>query len=138
MVAALDDVTVVENHDRLTVADRGKTVRDNKDGTSHHQVVHTFLDECLRSRIDRACRLIEDHDRRIRNGCSRDRDELSLTLGKARTISGEHRIVALRQSLDKVIGIRQSRCRHTLLVRGVQTTIADVVHDRAGKQVDIL
>ena len=40
---ALDDPSVFQNHDRITVPDCGQTVGDDKYGTPFHQVIHTFL-----------------------------------------------------------------------------------------------
>ena len=102
MVASLDDVAVLEHHDRLTVLNGRKTVRDNEYGTVLHQGIHTSLYDGLGTGIDRRGRLIEDHDRRIGNGRTRDRDQLALALGKFCSVTGQNGIVALRELADIV------------------------------------
>ena len=43
VVAAFDDVSMIQYHDDIAVADSGKPVSDDKDSTSIHQAVHTLL-----------------------------------------------------------------------------------------------
>ena len=38
-----------------------------------------------------------------------------------------------RQALDEAVGVGQTGCGDALLVGGLQTAIADVLHDRAGE-----
>ena len=80
VVTSLDDPAVVKYHDDIGVHDGGETVCDNEYRSAFHELIHTLLNDGLRSGIDRGCSLVEDHYRRIRYCGSRDGDELSLTL----------------------------------------------------------
>ena len=129
---------MVEDHDRVRVADRRQTVRDDEDRSALHEVVHALLDKRLGTRIDRGRRLVEDHDRRVRDRRAGDRDQLPLPLGELRAVAGQQRVIAVRQTRDKVIRICELCRRDALLVRRVELAVADIVHDRSRKQVNVL
>ena len=80
MVAALDDMTELQHHNNVCVLNRGQAVRDNEHRTSVHETVHAGLHDGLRAGINRAGRLIEDHNRWIGNSRTRDGKQLALTL----------------------------------------------------------
>lgn len=80
MRAAFDDAAVVKDHDHVGVADRGKTVRDDENGSAVHQTVHALLNERFRSGIDGGRCLVENHNGRVGNGSTRDGKKLTLTL----------------------------------------------------------
>ena len=52
VIAALDDLAVLQNHDRIRVADGGQPVRDDKGGAVFHQPVHAVLNVTLGSGVD--------------------------------------------------------------------------------------
>src|SRR5699024_3798462 len=54
------------------------------------------------------------------------------------SVSGEHGVVAIRQTADKSIGVGQSGRLDALLIGGIQLSVSDIVHDRSGEQVGIL
>ena len=60
MVAALNDLPVLQHHDRIGVADCRKPVGDDKGRPVRHQTVNAVLDVLLRPRIDRTRRLIQN------------------------------------------------------------------------------
>ena len=80
VVATLDDLAVLQHHDRLRVPYGGKTVGDNENCSALHERVHALLDERLSTGVDRACGLVQDQHRRICDGRSCDRQELALSL----------------------------------------------------------
>ena len=47
-------------------------------------------------------------------------------------------VVTVRQTADEAVRVGQPCGRNTLLVRGVQAAVADIVHDRSGEQVGVL
>lgn len=67
--ATFDDESMVKDHDFVTVTDGGKPVGDDHDGAVLLKLIKTLLDQHLRSRIDVACRLIENHDRWTVEAC---------------------------------------------------------------------
>ena len=52
--------------------------------------------------------------------------------------AGQNCIVAVRQQHDEVVGIGTLCRSDALFIGGIQSALADIVHDCAGKQVDIL
>ena len=136
--AALDDASVVEDHDRVAVADGGQAVRDDEDRPPFHQRVHAALHERFGARVDGAGRLVENHDRGIGDGRARDGEQLPLALREVRAVGRQHRVVALGQARDEIVRVGQLRGADAVVVRGVELAVADVVHDRAGEEVDVL
>ena len=59
MITALDDLSVLQNHDGVGVPHGGETVGDHEGGPFCHQTIHALLDVFFRSRIDGARRFIE-------------------------------------------------------------------------------
>ena len=47
MAAALDDASMLENHDHIRIPNCGQSVCDNEYGSSVHQRIHTFLHDRL-------------------------------------------------------------------------------------------
>ena len=138
MVAALDDVTKLKHHDNVRVLNSRQAVRDNEYRAAVHQAVHACLHDGLGARVDRAGRLVENHDRRVGYRRAGDREQLTLALRQAAAVPVNYGIVAVRQTADKVIRTRQLSRRHDFLVRCIQIAVADVVADGAGEQVGIL
>ena len=97
-----------------------------------------MLHSLLRSGVDARCGLVEDECRRIAYSCAGDGDELSLALTQIATVGREHRLVAIGQTTDEVVGIDQASSLDTLLVSGIKATIADVLHHRACEEMRLL
>ena len=138
MAAALDDAALLQDHDAVCVADSGEAVGDDEAGAAVHQAVHAALHQSLGAGVDGGSSLIEDEHRRVGDGCAGDGQQLTLALRQVRAVAGQHGVVALGQALDEAVGVGQTGCGDALLVGGLQTAIADVLHDRAGEQVGIL
>ena len=60
MVAALDDTTLFQDHDAVTVFDSGQSVGDDKGGSALHQFIHAVLYDFLSTGINGAGSLIQD------------------------------------------------------------------------------
>ena len=138
MVTSLNDASLFKNDDAVTVLDRGETVGDNEGCTSCHQFIHTILHDTLRTGIDRACCLVEDQYRRIGDRCTCDGEHLALSLAEIRTISGEDRVVTVRKLADEGVCVRKSCSSVDFLIGCIKFSVADVIHNRSGKQVGIL
>ena len=65
MGTSLNDPSVFQNHDSITVTDSGQSVGNNKYGTPFHQVIHTLLDNTLCTGIDAGGCLVQEQYRRI-------------------------------------------------------------------------
>ena len=83
-------------------------------------------------------RLVEDQHRRVGHRRTRNGKQLALALGEVGAVAGQHRVEAIRQAADEQLRIGQAGRRTAFFVGGVQAAVADVVHDRTGKQVGIL
>ena len=138
MITALDDLSVLQNHDGIGVAHGGETVSDHEGGPFCHQTIHALLDVLFRSRIDGARRFIEDQDRCPGYRCSRDIKKLSLALTQIRAVALKNGVIALWKPHDKGMGRCHLRCLNDLLVCGIKPSVADILHDRSRKQVGIL
>ena len=77
-VFTLDDTSVFQNHNTVTVSYGGQAVGDDESGPSMHQLIHTILYQLLCSGIDRRNRFVQDQHRRICYRCTGDGQKLSL------------------------------------------------------------
>ena len=80
MGSAFDNAAVIQYHNGVGILDGGEAVGDDKHGASGHQCVHTPLHNGLGARVNRAGRLIQDHDRRVGDRRARDSQQLALAL----------------------------------------------------------
>lgn len=138
MITALDDLSVLQNHDGVGIPHGGETVGDHEGGPFCHQTIHALLDVFFRSRIDGARRLIEDQDRRLGYRRSRDIKKLSLALAQVRAVALKNGVIALWKPHDKGMGRCHLRRLNDLLVCGIKPSVADILHDRSRKQVGVL
>ena len=138
MITALNDLSVLQNHDGVGVTHGGEAVGDHKGGPFCHQTVHALLDVLFRSRIDRARRLIEDQDRRLGYRRSRDIKKLSLALAQVRAVALQNRVIALWKPHDKGMGRCHLRRLNNFLVGGIKPSVPDIFHNRSRKQMRIL
>ena len=129
---------MIEDHDDVGVLDGAEAVGDDEDGASGHEGVHALLDHGLGVGIDGGGSLIHDHHRWVGDGGTRDGEQLALTLREVRAVRDQHRVVALRQSADEAVGTGELRGGHTLFVRRVELSVADVLHDGPREKHGIL
>ncbi len=138
MITALDDLSILQNHDGVGVAHGGEAVGDHKGGPFCHQTVHALLDVLFCSRIDGARRFIEDQNRCLGYRRSRDIKKLSLALTQIRAVALKNGVIALWKPHDKGMGRCHLRRLNDLLVCGIKPSVADILHDRSRKQVGVL
>ena len=138
MISSLDNSSVFHYHDDIRVLYGGQPVRDDKHGSSFHQIIHAALHDGFGTRINRGSCFIQNHNRRVGNRCTRDRNQLSLPLWQPASVTFEHSIIAFRQHTDESVRIYKFCRLYTFLVRRIQSAIADVFHHTARKQVYIL
>ena len=111
---------------------------DDKGGTAIHQTVHTLLHQRFGAGVNGRSGFVQNQHRGIGNSGTGNRQQLPLALGKICSVPGQHRLIALRQTADKAVGVGKLCRGNAFLVGCVQPTIADILHDRSGKQVGIL
>ena len=98
MITALDDLSVLQNHDGVGVPHGGEAVGDHEGSPFCHQTVHALLDVLFRSRIDGARRFIEDENGRIFKEDAGNGDALLLPAGQERTAAKRGVNCGLRSS----------------------------------------
>src|SRR6202022_4752446 len=62
VAAAFDDQPVLDDEDRVRLADRGQTVGDDKSRAPFHELRETFLNQRLALAIERGGGLVQDQD----------------------------------------------------------------------------
>ncbi|OQA95033.1 MAG: hypothetical protein BWY25_02588 [Chloroflexi bacterium ADurb.Bin222] len=138
MRAALDDLAIFDDHDAIRVADGAQPVRDDEIRAPRHQPPQRRLQVLLRARVHVARGLVQDQHFGIGQHRAGDGEQLPLSLAEVAAALRELRLIALRQSVNEAIGVGELRRGDHLLVGGVQPPVADVFHDRRGKEEVIL
>ena len=83
-------------------------------------------------------RLVQQHDRRVFEQCTGDRDALALTAGQLGAVLSDHGVVALRHTVHELVAVGGTRGRKHFLIGGVTTPEADVSHHRVVKEQHVL
>ena len=83
-------------------------------------------------------RLVQNQHRRVRHCGTGNGQQLPLSLGEVGAVSGQHGVVAVRQPADKAIGIGKLCCGDALLIGGIQSSVADILHHSPGEQMGVL
>ena len=104
MRALLDDAPVLHHRDHVGVAHRGQTVGDDQGRAPLHQVLEGPLDDRLGLGVERRGGLVEDQDRRVLVEGARDRQALALSAREPHSRLADHRVVAVRQLEDELLG----------------------------------
>ena len=95
---------------------------------------HVVLDDALALVVERAGRLVEDQDARVGGERAGDGDALALAAGEVGAALLDHRVVAVRQLGDELVGAGEPRHRDHLRARHGGIGERDVVVDRAVEQ----
>ena len=61
----LDNPSLLQNHNAVTILDSGQSVGNHKGSSATHQLIHTILHDFLRTGINGAGCLIQNQDRRV-------------------------------------------------------------------------
>ncbi len=138
MIAPLDNTSLFEHHNHIRIFNCRQPVSNDKHGPAFHQTIHSPLHNGFRSGVDAGCCFVQNQHRRICDGCSGNGQELPFSLGKTRTVSVQHRMIALRKPRDKIMRIGQLCRRFDFLICSIQLSIANIVCNGSGKQVGIL
>ena len=136
--APFDDAAVIQHHNAVGIFDGGEAVGDDEHGAACHQLIHTILHQFFGTGIDGGSGFVQNHHRGIGYRCPGDGDQLPLTLGKAGTVAGQLRIIALGQAGDEIVGIGQLCGLDAGFVGGGEVAITDIIHHRAGEEVGFL
>ena len=138
MVAPLNDLALLQNHNGLCVADSGQAVGDDEYGTALHEAVHALFDQFFGTRINGGSSFIQNQHRRICHRRPGNGQQLALALAEVAAVIGDPGVIALRQVADKGIRVGQTGSGADLLIGGIQLSVPDVVRNGSGKQVGVL
>ena len=111
---------------------------DDEYRSALHKLIHTLFDMRLGTCIYRARSLVEDEHGRICYRGSCNCKELTLTLREIRTVRSEHRLIAVFEVGDEIVGICELRRSVDLLICRIELAVADIVHYSAREQVSVL
>ena len=134
MCAMLFDPPMIDHIDLVSIENRGKTMRNHEGRTAHHQFVQGSLHHLFAFRIQGRCRLVQNQNARIFQDGTGDGHALALTARKIQPSFADLRVVALRQITNERIRIRRLGGLDDLLVRRIQPSVADILHDRCAEE----
>jgi hypothetical protein len=129
--ALLDDLPVLQDDDQVGVADRREAVGDDECGAPVQEALQGALDLPLGADVDRARRLVEDQDARIREQRPRERDQLALSERQPGAALAELRLVAVLEPLDELVGADRARRGEDLVALRFRASEGDVLRDGA-------
>ena len=103
MVAAFDDLAVLQHDDAVGAADGGQPVGDDQPGAALQQLDQRLLDQHLGVGIDAGRGLVEHQDLGVGHQRPRKADQLALAEREVAAALLELGVVAVRQLLDEVV-----------------------------------
>ena len=138
MVTAFDQATMLQHQDLVRVGDGRQPVRNGQRGTMLGNTAERGQDFLFGPAVERACRLVQQQDRRILHQRAGNGDALFLAAGEFQSALADFGIQPLGQALDQ----RHDRCRlcrgDHLFAPGAAAAIGDVVTDGVVEQHAIL
>ena len=111
---------------------------DDKGGTSLHDMVHTLLNQPLRTCVDATGSLVKYEHRGVGNGSTGNSQQLALALTEVATITVKHGVITTGQTANEVIGTYKSGSLPTFLIGSIQPTVANVLQYSIGKEACLL
>ena len=113
-------------------------MREDQRRAALHQPIERLLDDRLVLGIDRGERLVEDQDGGVAEQRAGDGDALALATGQPDAALAHHRLIALRQARDELVGVGAAGGRAQIVQRRPGLAEAEVVLDGAVEEVRVL
>src|SRR5262245_33462191 len=107
--AVLDQPAALDGDDAVGGPHGGQPMRDDEHGAALGDLAHVALDHALALRIERARRLVEAEDARVRHKRARNGDALPLAAGERRAALADDRVVALGELKDEIVRAGEPR-----------------------------
>src|SRR5436190_2380602 len=136
--AVLQETTFLEDQDSIEVAHRRKAMRNGDDGAAAHEAAQRLADQLFAVAIQRRGRLVEQEEGRVLEEGAGDGDALSLTSRETEAAVADDRVQPLRQLGDEVAAVRRLYGQRHFVVAGLGPSVANVLHQRAMEQRDVL
>src|SRR5262249_22096684 len=124
----------IDGDDAVSPAHRGEAIGNNEDRPTLGDLPHVVLDNPLALVIERAGRLVEDHDARIGDESPGDGNALALATREAAAALAHDSVVALRQFQDEIVRARKCRRGDDTFDRNARVGQRDVVPHRTVEQ----
>lgn len=135
MAADIGNMPIVEHDDAVGVLHGADALRDDDLRRLRDIGGKGLLDLRVRARIDSACRVIEDKHLRLFEQRAGDAQALLLAAGDICAALLDIGVIAVRHGGDELIRTREHAGVLEFLVRGILIAPAEVLLDRAGKQL---
>src|SRR6516225_11951342 len=136
--SAFDHPSVLENQDSRRISNGRQPMGDDKGGAPLHHFVERSVDLGLGNRVERACRLIENQDRRILEQRAGDRQPLPLAARQHPPTLAGVGFESLFATLDELQRLGALRSDPQFLIRGVRLADPQIVGDRTVEQQGFL
>jgi hypothetical protein len=133
MGALLDNPATIDHQEPIGAPYRAEPVGNDQRGSSHQQLSHGILDEPLALGVQIAGGLVQDEDRRVLENGTGDGDALPLTSRQLDAPLADDRIVAVRQTLDELVGMGAPGSGLDLILGGARAGISNVLPNRAAE-----
>src|SRR5262245_40957273 len=117
MRAALDDLAVLQHQDLIRAFDRRQPVRDDERRAAAAQRTEAVADHRFTLAIETRRRFVEYENSWISQNRAGDCDALALAAGQLHTSLADDRVVALLESVDEFVTVRDARRCANLFVR---------------------
>src|SRR5450759_3886007 len=127
-----------QHHNQVGIADGRKAVGNDNGGAPHHQALQGLLDEQFSLRIHRGGGLVQDQDGGVLEHGAGDGQALLLPAGELGTPFTDHGVKAVRQVLDKLVGVGNLGGSNYFRLTGAGADKEDVLAHRAVKQEYVL
>ena len=138
MRAALDDASLLQEHDLVGIHERSQAVRDDDRRPGRGLCPQRLADALLGGGVDRGGRVVEHQDRRREEDAAGDRHALPLAARERHATLPDQRLVALRQPRDVVVQPRDLAGLGDALAVRPGVAVGDVVLERGGEQEAVL
>ena len=136
--APFGHASAIQHHDAVGACNSAQAMGDHEHRLAGAEPAHGILHERLVLGVERARRLIEQHDRRILKKCAGGGEPLALAAGEPGTVLAEARAPALRHPLDELLAMGRPCRRAHLFVGSTAPAHADVLHDRVIEEGHVL
>ncbi len=132
--AGVDDPAVDDHRHRVGKGQRAAPVRDQDGGPVRGQAVQREVDRGLRGRIDGTRRVVQDQHPGIGDHGPGQRQPLPLPAGQGQPTLADHRVVAIWQGVDELVGLRGAGGGDDVGLVGIRTAVPDICPDGVGEQ----
>ena len=138
MGALFYDIAFFHHEDDVSIFYRRKTMGDDKTGPSFHQCIHRLLDAGFGSRIYGTGGFVQDHDLVVCQDRPGDGQKLFLPLRYVAGFFVQLHLIAARKRLNEMMCVSRLCRFDDFFVCGIQSSVADVFHDRALEEPSVL